>query len=286
MLKAVCLDLDGTLLDDDKKISSRSFRLLDNLIGNGIEVVIATGRHFYMASGFLQPLKRDIMVCANNGAMSRFKESSKLVNVEYINNSKFLGVYNKALDCGMNPYVYVDSFVDGYHLAIKDGQPPKSHFEENIADKKIATDSIRYFSQVDMNSLETVLCIAFLDQKEKIDEFYGLFKDEHNLVKNRYFVPNGKKVLEFQSEKADKWVAITNYLKSKNIELSDVVSFGDEFNDKSMIKNSGIGFAMKNGIDELKSLTNNITEFTNNEDGVYFELKKLFKDVLGEKNGL
>ena len=130
MLKAVCLDLDGTLLDDDKKISPRSFRLLDNLIGNGIEVVIATGRHFYMASGFLQPLKRDIMVCANNGAMSRFKESSKLVNVEYINNSKFLGVYNKALDCGMNPYVYVDSFVDGYHLAIKDGQPPKSHFEE------------------------------------------------------------------------------------------------------------------------------------------------------------
>ena len=106
------------------------------------------------------------------------------------------------------------------------------------------------------------------------------------MVKNRYFVPNGKKVLEFQSEKADKWVAITNYLKSKNIELSDVVSFGDEFNDKSMIKNSGIGFAMKNGIDELKSLTNNITEFTNNEDGVYFELKKLFKDVLGEKNGL
>ena len=177
MLKAVCLDLDGTLLDDDKKISPRSFRLLDNLIGNGIEVVIATGRHFYMASGFLQPLKRDIMVCANNGAMSRFKESSKLVNVEYINNSKFLGVYNKALDCGMNPYVYVDSFVDGYHLAIKDGQPPKSHFEENIADKKIATDSIRYFSQVDMNSLETVLCIEFLDQNEKIDEFYGLFKD-------------------------------------------------------------------------------------------------------------
>ena len=144
------------------------------------------------------------------------------------------------------------------------------------------TDCIKYFSQVDMNSLQTVLCVAFLDQKEKIDEFYGLFKDENNLVKNRYMIPNGKKVLEFQSGKADKWVAITNYLKSKNIELSDVVSFGDEFNDKSMIKNSGVGFAMKNGIDELKSLTNNITEFTNNEDGVYFELKKLFKDVLGE----
>lgn len=282
MFKAVCLDLDGTLLDDDKKISDRSFLLLDNLIENGIEVIIATGRHFYMVSDFLRPLKRDIMVCANNGAMSRFKESNKLVNVEYVSNCKFLEIYNKALECGMNPYIYVDSFVDGYHLAIKDGQPKKSHFEENIVDKKIAVDSVRYFSQIDVKSLETVLCIAFLDQKERIDEFYEYFKDEEDLVKNMYFVPNGKKVLEFQSKKADKWIAITNYLKSKNISLSEVVSFGDEFNDKSMVKNSGMGFAMKNGIEELKSLTNNITEFTNNEDGVYFELKKIFKDIIGE----
>ena len=282
MFKVVCLDLDGTLLDDDKKISDRCFLLLDNLIENGIEVIIATGRHFYMVSDFLRPLKRDIMVCANNGAMSRFKESNKLVNVEYVSNSKFLEIYNKALECGMNPYIYVDSFVDGYHLAIKDGQPKKSHFEENIVDKKIAVDSVRYFSQIDVKSLETVLCIAFLDQKERIDEFYEYFKDEEDLVKNMYFVPNGKKVLEFQSKKADKWIAITNYLKSKNISLSEVVSFGDEFNDKSMIKNSGMGFAMKNGIEELKSLTNTITEFTNNEDGVYFELKKIFKDIVGE----
>lgn len=282
MFKAVCLDLDGTLLDDDKKISDRSFLLLDNLIENGIEVIIATGRHFYMVSDFLRPLKRDIMVCANNGAMSRFKESNKLVNVEYVSNSNFLEIYNKALECGMNPYIYVDSFVDGYHLAIKDGQPKKSHFEENIVDKKIAVDSVRYFSQIDVKSLETVLCIAFLDQKERIDEFFEYFKDEEDLVKNMYFVPNGKKVLEFQSKKADKWIAITNYLKSKNISLSEVVSFGDEFNDKSMVKNSGMGFAMKNGIEELKSLTNNITEFTNNEDGVYFELKKIFKDIVGE----
>ena len=282
MFKAVCLDLDGTLLDDDKKISDRSFLLLDNLIENGIEVIIATGRHFYMVSDFLKPLKRDIMVCANNGAMSRFKESNKLVNVEYVSNCKFLEIYNKALECGMNPYIYVDSFVDGYHLAIKDGQPKKSHFEENIVDKKIAVDSVRYFSQIDVKSLETVLCIAFLDQKERIDEFFEHFKDEEDLVKNMYFVPNGKKVLEFQSKKADKWIAITNYLKSKNISLSEVVSFGDEFNDKSMIKNSGMGFAMKNGIEELKSLTKNITEFTNNEDGVYFELKKIFKDIVGE----
>lgn len=280
MLKAVCLDLDGTLLSDEKKISNRTFSLLNELIDKNIEIIIATGRHFYMVYDFLKPLNKDIMICANNGAVSRFKESKKLINVEYIKNDKFLEIFQASLNFGLSPYIYVDSFVDGYHLAIKDGNPKKSHFEENILNKKISTESIKYFSEIDINSLDTVLCIAFLDEAEKIDEFFNLFKDNNDLAKNRYFIPNGKKVLEFQSIKADKWIAITNYLKSKNISTSDVVSFGDEFNDKSMIKNSGIGFAMKNGIDELKSLTKNVTEFTNNEDGVYFELKKLFKDIL------
>lgn len=38
---------------------------------------------------------------------------------------------------------------------------------------------------------------------------------------------------------------------------------------------------MKNGIDELKTYPH-VTEYTNNEDGVYFELKKVFKDILGD----
>ncbi len=41
--------------------------------------------------------------------------------------------------------------------SLKEGQPPKSHFEENIADKKIATDSIRYFSQNDFLEVARLL---------------------------------------------------------------------------------------------------------------------------------
>ena len=79
----------------------------------------------------------------------------------------------------MNPYIYVDSFVDGYHLAIKDGQPKKSHFEENIVDKKIAVDSVRYFSQIDVKSLENSFQYRFFRPKWKeFDEFLEYFKDE------------------------------------------------------------------------------------------------------------
>ncbi|MCI5997455.1 MAG: Cof-type HAD-IIB family hydrolase [Peptoniphilaceae bacterium] len=282
MLKAVCIDLDGTLLDDDKKISKRSMSALEKLIENDIEVVIATGRHFYMVYNFLKPLKKNIMVCANNGAMSRFKESNELVNVEYIEKNEFLKIFESAVNFGINPYVYVDSFDCGYHLLVKDGVEKKSHFEENIPDKKMNENTIKYFSDVDITSLKSVLCVAFLDDESKILNFYQNFASDNDIVKNIYKIPDGRSVLEFQSSKADKWIAVENYLKTKGIESSEIVSFGDEFNDKQMIKNSGLGFAMKNGIDELKKLTPHITEYTNNEDGVYFELKKVFKDILGD----
>jgi len=57
---------------------------------------------------------------------------------------------------------------------------------------------------------------------------------------------------------------ISNYL---NVDISNIVAFGDDFNDIEMAKNCGIGIAMENGINELKSIAKYICK-NNNEDGV------------------
>lgn len=136
MFKAVCIDLDGTLLTDEKTIPKRSILMLDALIDRGIEVVIATGRHFFMANEFLKPLDRDIVVCTNNGAMTRYKDSGKLINIEYVDNVDFKNIFHSAIDFGINPFIYVDSFVDGFHLLVKDGTPKRSHFDEKHTNNK------------------------------------------------------------------------------------------------------------------------------------------------------
>jgi hydroxymethylpyrimidine pyrophosphatase-like HAD family hydrolase len=47
-----------------------------------------------------------------------------------------------------------------------------------------------------------------------------------------------------------------------------IIAFGDENNDLEMIEFAGVGVAMSNGIDELKSIADEVTSKSNNEDGI------------------
>lgn len=136
------------MLDDKKQISDFSINVLKTLIDNGIEVIIATGRHFYMVENFLTKLDKDIMICSNNGAMSRFKESKKLFNVEYLDKNYFFKIFDKAKKLNLSPYIYVDFFTSGFHLLVEEGHDKKTHFEEKIPDKKMNEWPNRHFNRL------------------------------------------------------------------------------------------------------------------------------------------
>lgn len=63
-------------------------------------------------------------------------------------------------------------------------------------------------------------------------------------------------------------------LPKLGIDASDVVSFGDGQNDKSMIEWAGTGVAMGNAVDEVKAVAQMVTA-NNNEDGIAVALDKL-----------
>lgn len=229
-----------------------------------------------MVENFLKDLKRNIMICANNGAMSRFKESKELFNCEYLDKDVFFRILKKSEKLDLSPYVYVDFFTSGFHLLVKDKEEKKTHFEERIPDKKMNEKMIQYITKESLENSD-VLCLAFLDEKNKILSLYEEFKNL-DITKTIYTLKDGRYILEFQSKLADKWIAIKKYLEYKNVKSEDIISFGDEINDLTMIKNSKMGFFMKNANEDLKKESKYITEFTNNEDGVCIELRKIFKE--------
>lgn len=282
MYKVVCIDLDGTLLNDKKEVSKRSIEIIEKLVENGINVIVATGRHYYMVVDFLKELNHDILVCANNGAMCRFKDSGDLFKVHYLDKKLVEKIVCIAREEDLNSYVYVDSFVEKYNLIVEDRLPKVSHFEERIVDKRVTENSIKHFREIEFENINSTLCVAFLEERKDILRLNDRFLEEKSVIKNIYTVPDGRSVMEIQSLESDKWKAISDYIKSIGVDFSEVVTFGDEFNDINMVKNAGLGFAMKNAIEPLKEVSDRITRYTNNEDGVYFELKELFSDILGE----
>lgn len=53
-----------------------------------------------------------------------------------------------------------------------------------------------------------------------------------------------------------------------HIKRADVIAFGDEHNDDEMIDYAGLGVAMKNATPKLKSLADDVTTLTNDQDGM------------------
>ena len=73
-----------------------------------------------------------------------------------------------------------------------------------------------------------------------------------------------------------KGTAVEALCQHLGMSLSEVVAFGDGENDAEMLEAVGKGVAMKNARPKAKACANEVTEFTNDEDGVATHLEKLF----------
>ena len=84
---------------------------------------------------------------------------------------------------------------------------------------------------------------------------------------------------EISLENVDKWIAIQEILKLEKIEKDEVITIGDNINDLKMLKNAGLGIAMKGSAPKVIENANYVTQ-GNNEEGVANALEKyILKDI-------
>ena len=84
-----------------------------------------------------------------------------------------------------------------------------------------------------------------------------------------------KWMLEVLQKNGDKFYGIKKYAENRNINLDKVAAIGDDSNDIMLIKNVGLGIAMKNSVDSLKDVADVISDFDNNNDGAIKILNKV-----------
>ena len=83
---------------------------------------------------------------------------------------------------------------------------------------------------------------------------------------------------EISTKNVDKWNAIEFLMKILNINKEDVMTIGDNSNDKMMIANAGLGVAMKQSTPGIIEIANDVTD-DNNKDGVAKILQKYYKNI-------
>ncbi|MDU2649330.1 Cof-type HAD-IIB family hydrolase [Anaerococcus vaginalis] len=264
-IKLVAIDLDGTLLNSDKKVSRKNFEIIKKLRAKGIFVVIATGRPLGGFSWILDDLELnsdDDYSITNTGSLiiknkDRSDVSKKILSMgDYLNLKKIIndklqiGIYNK------------------YNL-YSNSEKVNKHF---LFESEILKMPIEKIYEKDMS--QRVDRITITGNKDAVDEFEKNYNEK--LLKTYQTVRNVPEVFEVLHKEADKGQALKRLCEILNVDLESTLAIGDSNNDKTMLNMAGVSATCGNGRESVKEMVDIVSNYSNDEDGVCDILEKVF----------
>lgn len=250
-IKMIVTDLDGTLLKDDKNISTYTENIIKQLRNRGILFVVATARPIRSVKTFLPRINYDAAIF-HNGAVVMDHETLL----------KSLGV--------RNPRKIVNAILDdnpAYKIAVESNDVMYSNFNA----EEIWPD-IDYIKTSDFKELEDSYAEKVIVDAHSIDEMNKLMK---YMADDLYMLPSENRIITIHNIQSTKMNGIKTLADHYNISPSQIVSFGDDYNDIDMLGSCGIGVAVENALPEVKKAAKEITE-SNEQDGVAKWLERFF----------
>lgn len=284
MYKLLALDMDGTLLNNKKEITDKVRNEIKNLQSKNIDVTIATGR--FPASVWLhaKELNLKTSLVALNGAVILDPINGEPVETMPIleNTAKKIVAFSKKYNVYVHFYGYNTLFVEKkiplnekWFIANVVMDKTKKLHEQNYGEQlshfklKETGVFINFFNESEMPPLYKATIID--DDSEKIEDLYQEISKWPELSVTR----TGKRRFDINAGGVSKKIALQHICGSLNIKDEEVVVAGDYDNDAEMIKWAGLGVAMGNSNDYIKSIADDIT-LSNEEDGVAAIIQKHF----------
>lgn len=259
----IALDLDGTLLQDDKTIAAKTKNVIHRLQNEGNIVVIATGRPYRASATYYHELGLKTPIVNFNGAFTHDPTGS-------------FGTYHTPVDLPVAKDVFeiCDYYsVPNYLAEVKD-QVFLRHPDRTIVDVFSKGNPSIYTGDLKniMNVSPTSLLIQPKD--EQMGTINEKLKEAHaEVINHRTWAPpwNMIEIVKAGMNKAVGLEKIANYYQ---IPRERIIAFGDEDNDIEMLAYAGHGIAMGNAIEELKAVADDITK-TNMENGIAHYLEEV-----------
>lgn len=264
-------DLDGTFLTNDKRVSSRNLEALDALDAAGVPFVPCSGRAL---SGILpeileHPAAR-YAVTSNGAAVTNLRSKEVIYRVD-LGVERALRYYEVAHDYDVTFDIFADGRIYTHRCWF-------DRLDEYIQDPAVLASVRRSRTPYDEKTP------AFLSTLEHIERIAMYWYDpaDRDAIKARIAhdvdvsivrsVPND---IEISDARATKGIAMAWLCEKLGIALEDVVAFGDNINDISMLEAAGTGVAMENAEPETKAAADAVTG-TNDASGVGEYLLQLF----------
>ncbi len=262
------LDVDGTLVNSKKEITEKTKQAILECQENGVQVVIASGRctegirHQAKAIGLDQ--YGGYILSFNGGRITNFKTGEVIFEVALPE-----GMIHELYDYSLQENTGILTYHDGQIISHSDTDP------YIVVDAKGCDIPIwvpkDFHKEVNFNVNKCILT----GDPENLAELEGRAAKKYEGVLSVYRSEGF--YLEMMPLGVDKAYGLSKLLQCLGYTRNQMICCGDGFNDIPMIEYAGLGVAMANASEEVKSKANYIAPSCD-EDGLVDVINRFIKD--------
>lgn len=294
MYKLLVLDMDGTLLNNNKEISNENIAAIKKACDAGVKTILCTGRSILGIEKFLKMLNLNnynnySITCSGSLILNNTKE--KILHHETLNieDIRFIDNISKELNVTYNMYSHdkllspCPSFYNSFESA--ENNMSIMYFDnfETLnnclvtkmtlinEDKKIKNELKKIFSEGIIGKA------TFFEPKENgnFNEhlFFDIDKLPKKLTEKYTLLKTTPYTIEVLNKNCNKGTGVKILADTLKISREEIICIGDSGNDKHMIEYAGLGVAMGNAFNEIKEVADYIT-LTNEQNGVAHVIEK------------
>jgi len=262
--KLIVTDLDGTLLNKNRRVSLKTRRILKKLNKQGYMIVLASGRPWRSIKSVYRQIGCYGPVIAYNGSyVFHPKDSSFPPFLEPFPEKTIKEIYTKVKDVAGS---FMCENLDTVFINQKDKYLKHFFWYKGMKMKKGDICSTLHG--------DPVTCIVLRPSEE--DTIVDDACNSYGKIQLRHWTNSN--YAELYIDGVDKGSAITYLSEHLNIDKSDIIGFGDADNDFPFLSNCGTAFAMCNTHSKDLLNTFKLTKNDNHHNGVALELLDILKD--------
>ncbi|HIS56159.1 MAG TPA: Cof-type HAD-IIB family hydrolase [Candidatus Fimimorpha excrementavium] len=263
-IKIIGLDLDGTVFNDEKEITSRTRKAIAHAIASGIYVLPATGRpKVGLPEAFLSiPGVRYALIC--NGASIVDLKKNKTIYHRCLPKETVLAIAETCADVEGTFELYIEgnAVMSKEHMKLADRYIPSPYIRDYVRKTRIVVDDLRDYLMYCPDDVEKInMSYESADRKDAVMD---LLKDVPGISMACGLATN----LEITMEGTDKGTALLEFGRMLGVPRESILACGDSGNDRMMLRKVGVGVAMANAEDDIKLEADYVLPYTNSEDGV------------------
>ena len=281
-------DLDGTLLNSEGKLTPKTIKTVNNIVKKGHIFCIATGRSQEGSIDIYKQLGLNSLIINHNG--------SYIYNPSDENFSPVELVFSKDIVVKILENEKVQKTITNAYMKVRGKKHRILNYQLNdYKCDELRNDLIKYY-HIDIyndeftylhnnpKNLDSDVYVVSLylkeDNPDLFDKLIYHIKNISPYLQVRMIkLPTEGLMVEINTHFADKSMGVNFLASYYGIPKDRIVAFGDGDNDMRMLSEAKYGFAMKNGRNTAKMSARHITKYSNNDDGVAWDLEYFMNNI-------